>query len=429
MDYRKYALETLAVRAGYTPQGPENAGVPPIYQTNGYTFDSAQHAADLFSLSKAGNIYTRLNNPTVAVLEEKVAAMDGGVAAVAMASGHAVMFNSILNLAGAGDEIVSSMTIYGGAINMFGVTLKNIGIDVKFVDPDDLDAWEKAVTPKTRAFFVELIGNPNANVADIEKIGEIAHRHGIPFIVDSTFNTPVLCRPIEFGADFVVHSATKYLGGHGNSMAGVIVDAGVFQFSGNPRFPQYNEPDRSYHGLVFARDAGPAPFALRLRALLLRDIGACLSPFNAFMVQSGMEAVHLRMPRHCENALAVAEYLDAHPQVEFVHYPGLPGSPYYERAKKYMPGGAGACFTFGLKGGREAGARVIDAVELFMHVTNLGDTRSLISHPASTTHSQLSDEQLRASGITPGTVRLSVGLENARDLIADLEQAIGKASQ
>lgn len=427
MDYTKLTPDTLAVRAGYTPEGTEHAGVAPIYQTNAYAFSSVEYAKNLFNLSEPGNIYTRLNNPTVAVLEEKITALEGGVAAVAMASGHATIFNTILNLAGSGDEIVSSRCIYGGAINLLGVTLRNLNINVTFVDPDDFDAWERAVTPRTKALFVEAVGNPNANIADIERLALIAHSHNIPLIVDSTMATPIMCRPIDFGADLVIHSATKYLGGHGNSMAGVVVDAGKFPFLGNEKFPQYNSPDPSYHGISFAKDVGAAAFAVRLRVLLLRDIGACLSPFNAFLVQQGMETLHLRMRSHCANALAVARYLERNPAVDFVNYPGLASSPYHTLMQKYMPGGAGSVFTFGLKGGREAGARFIDSLRLFMHVANLGDVRSLVSHPATTTHSQLSDEQLAQAGITPGTVRLSVGIEGVDDIIADLDQAIARS--
>ncbi len=424
MSQQNYRLDTLAVHGGYTPDAAQHATVPPIYQTNAYTFASVEHAAGLFELSQSGNIYSRLTNPTVSVLEEKTAALDGGAAAIALASGHAAIFNTMLNLATAGDEIVSSLCIYGGAINLFGVTLDRIGIKVKFVDPDDFEAWEAAITPKTKALFVEVVGNPNANVADLERLAALAHSHGIPLIADATFTPPPLCRPIDFGADFVVHSATKFLGGHGNSMAGVVVDSGKFAFAGNPRFPLYNQPDPSYHGIVYAKDAGPAPFAARMRTLLLRDVGACLSPFSAFLIQQGMETLHLRMRRHCDNALIVAQYLKEHKDVSFVHYPGLPDNQYYALAQKYLPNGAGSVFTFGLKGGREAGGKLIDSVKLFSHVANVGDTRSLIIHPATTTHSQLTEQQLVQAGITSSTIRLSIGIEDPADLIADLEAAI-----
>lgn len=429
LDYadHNYGFNTLMVHAGTEADPTTHAVNLPIYQATAYTFDSAEHAKRLFELSEPGNIYTRLMNPTVDALERRVAALDGGVGALAMASGHAVMFNTFLNLASAGDEIVSSICIYGGAINMMGITLDRIGIKVKFVDPDDLDAWESAVTNKTKAFFVEAIGNPNANVADIEAIAKIAHKHGIPMIVDSTFTTPYLIRPIDFGADYVIHSATKFLGGHGTSMCGIVTDAGTFDFTGNPRFPLYNEPDVSYHGVVFAKDCGNAGFITRLRTMMMRDLGACCAPFNAFLILQGIETLSLRIQRISDSSLAVAEWLEQNPNVSFVNYPGLKSSKYYDRVQKYMPKGAGGVFTFGLKGGRENGAKLIDSLKLIQHVTNVGDVRSLISHPASTTHSQLNDEQLKASGISPETVRLSIGLEDVEDLIADLDQAINAA--
>lgn len=420
-------FNTLAIHAGQTPDTDTHSIAAPIYQTTAYAFDSSEHAKELFELKAPGNIYSRLSNPTSDLLERRVAALEGGVGALAMASGHAAIFNTILNLAVAGDEVVSSICIYGGAINLFGVTLKNLGINVKFVDPDDFDAWENAVTEKTKAFFVETVGNPNANVADIERLAQIAHSHGIPLIVDSTFTTPYLCRPFEFGADFIIHSATKFLGGHGTSMCGIIVDSGKFVFEGNERFPQYNEPDVSYHGAVFAKDFGSAGFITRLRALILRDLGACLSPFNAFLILQGIETLPLRMERHYQNALGVAKYLQQHPMVEFVNFPGLPDNRYHALQEKYMPLGCGSVFTFGLKGSRETGAKFIDSLKLFGNVANVGDVRSLVIHPATTTHSQLSDEQLRGAGITAQTIRLSVGLEDLEDLIADLSQAIEAA--
>lgn len=421
-----YHFDTLAVRAGMGPDPTTSSVTLPIYATNAYEFESADYARRLFTLETPGNIYSRLMNPTVDALERRVAALDGGVGALALASGHSAMFSTMLNLAGEGDEVVSSINIYGGAINMYGVTLRRIGINVKFVDPDDPAAWENAVTDKTKAFFVEVVGNPNANVADLEMIAEIAHRHGIPFIADSTFTTPYLIRPIEYGADLVIHSATKFLGGHGTVMGGIVVDSGRFKFKDNPRFPLYNEPDVSYHGVVFA-DTGEGAFINRLRTLTLRDVGACLSPFNAFMLEQGIETLSLRMQRHCENAKAVAEYLEGNPAVSFVNYPGLQSSRYYERTKKYLPKGCGSVFTFGLKGGRDVGAKFIDSLELVSHMANVGDVRTIVTHPATTTHSQLSDEQLVEAGITPETVRLSVGIEDVRDIIADLDQAIKAA--
>ena len=429
LDYadKNYGFDTLMVHAGTQPDPETHSVALPIYQTTAYTFDSTEHAARLFELKEPGNIYTRLSNPTVDALERRVAALDGGIGALAFASGHAAMVHTFLNLAGAGDEIVSSICIYGGAINMMGVTLGRIGVKVKFVDPGDLGAWEAAVTDRTKAFFVEAIGTPNANVADIEAIAAIAHRHGVPMIVDSTFTTPYLLRPIDYGADYVVHSATKFLGGHGTAMCGIVTDAGTFDFNGNPRFPLYTEPDVSYHGVVFAKDCGNAGFLSRLRAMMLRDLGGCCAPLSAFLIMQGIETLSLRMRHISESALAIAEHLESHPDVAFVNYPGLKSSPYYPLVRKYLPRGAGGVFTFGLKGGRERGAKLIDSLELILHVTNVGDSRTLISHPASTTHSQLSDEQLAESGITPETVRLSVGLEDPADLIADLDRAIAAA--
>lgn len=428
MEQNAYQLATLALHAGYEIEPTTKSVEVPLYLTNAYEFDNTQHAADLFTLKKEGNIYTRLMNPTVDVLERRMAALDGGVGALAFSTGHAAIFNTVVNLASAGDEIVSSIQIYGGAINMLGVTLKRLGIHVKFVDPAKPDEWEAAVTDKTRLFFAEVVGNPNANVADLEMIANIAHKHGIPFMADSTFVTPALCRPIEFGADFVVHSLTKFIGGHSNVMGGLVVDSGKFQFKDNPRFPLYNQPDESYHGLVYA-DLGAAAFITRLRTLITRDLGACLSPFNAFLILQGLETMELRMQRHCENARRVAEYLHNHPRVEFVNYPGLPDSPDYPLMQKYLPNGAGSVFTFGLQGGREAGAKFIDSLQLIIHCANLGDTKSLVSHPASTTHSQLSGEQLAAAGISEGTVRLSIGIEASEDIIADLDQAIAHSAE
>lgn len=426
---KNLGFDTLAVRAGYVPDSDQHSVATPLYMTNAYAFESVEHAKELFELKAAGNIYTRLSNPTVDVLEKRVAALDGGIAAVAMSSGHGVMFSTFINLAQAGDEIVSSICIYGGAINMMGITMGNLGIKTKFVDPSKLEEWENAITEKTKAFFVEVVGNPNANVADIEAIAAIAHRNGIPMIVDSTFTTPALCRPIEHGADIVIHSATKFLCGNGTAMCGIAVDAGTFSFADNPRFPQYNNPDHSYHGKVFAKDFGNVGFATRLRTLILRDIGACLSPFNAFLCLNGIETLSLRMKKHSENALAVAQHLAEHPDIEFVNYPKLKSSPYYELSEKYLSNGAGGVMTFGLKGSRETGAKFIDSLKLLMNVANVGDSRSMVIHPATTTHSQLTDDQLVRSGITPQTIRLSVGIEDVADIISDLDSAIAVAKK
>ncbi|MEG1874632.1 MAG: O-acetylhomoserine aminocarboxypropyltransferase/cysteine synthase family protein [Angelakisella sp.] len=427
MDNNKLGFDTLALHAGFSGDPGECSTEVPIHATSAYRFESTEHARQVFELKAEGNIYSRLGNPTVSVLEQRVAALDGGVGAVAFSSGHAAIFSTILCLAEQGDEIVSSMNIYGGAINMFGVTLDNLGITVKFVTGNNPADWEAAITDKTKAFFLEVVGNPNANVADLEPIAAVAKKHGVVMIADSTFTTPALCRPKEFGADIVIHSATKFLCGHGNSLAGIAVDCGTFPFAGNPRFPKYNTPDVSYHGIVFARDFAACPFAVRLRALILRDVGGCLSPFNAYLVLLGIETLSLRMERHCANALAVAQYLRQNPNVSVVSYPGLPDSPYYPLAKKYLNGRGGAVFTFGLRGGKETGGRFIDSLQLIANVANVGDTKTQVIHPASTTHSQLSEEQLAASGISSETIRISVGIEDIADILADLEQAIHAA--
>ena len=421
----KYSIDTLAVHAGYETDEATMSVTPPLYQTNAYVFRDAEHARTLFELKEPGNIYSRLQNPTCEMFERRVAELDGGVAALSFSSGHAAIFNVIANLCTEGDELVSSINIYGGAINLLGITLKRMGVTVKFVNPDNLDEWENAITDKTKLFFTELIGNPNANVSDIEAIAKIAHSHGIPFMVDSTFTTPYLSRPIEWGADFVIHSATKFLSGHGQVMAGVVVDSGKFVFKGNERFPLFNEPDVSYHGVVFA-DLGETAFISRLRALIMRDLGACLAPYNALSCLTGIQTLALRMQRHCENAVAVAEFLENHPKVEKVNCPALPSSPYYELCKKYSPKGAGGVFTFVLKGGKKAGETFMNSLQLLQIVANVGDVRSQVIHPASTTHSQLSAEQLVAAGITEGTVRLSIGIEDKADIIADISQALDK---
>ncbi len=416
-------FNTKVIHSGYERDPATHSVVPPIYPTNAYVFDNAENAKRLFSLEEPGNIYSRLSNPTCDVLEKRIADLDGGVGALGFSSGHAAIFNTVVNLCCEGDEIVSSTNIYGGAINLLGITLKRLGIKVKFVNPDDLSAWEKAVTPKTKMFFTEVVGNPNANVSDLSAIAEIAHKNGIPFVADSTFTTPYLCRPIEFGADIVIHSATKYLSGHGSVMAGIVVDSGKFKFKDNPRFPLYNDPDPSYHGMIFA-DLGAPAFITRLRALVTRDLGACLSPFNAYITMLGVETLPIRMDRHCENALAVAEFLEQCPQVESVNCPMLKSNKYHALAEKYAPKGTGSVFTFELKGGKQAGVKFMDSLKLLKIVANVGDVRSLVIHPATTTHSQLSSEQLRAGGITENTVRLSIGLEDIEDIIGDLEQAI-----
>lgn len=424
---KPYGFDTLMVHAGYMPDKEAKSITVPIYQTTAYAFENTEFAKELFELKAEGNIYSRIMNPTNDVFEKRMAALEGGVGALAFASGHAAMFNAILNLADQGDEIVSSICIYGGAVNMFGATLKRLGIKVTFVSPNDLEAWEKAVTDKTKCFFVESIGNPNATIADIPAIAKVAHSHGIPLIVDATFATPYLQRPIELGADIVVHSATKYIGGHGTAMAGVVIDSGKFQYAGNKRFPGFNDPDPSYHGAVFGKDFGEAGYITRLRSLLLRDVGACLPAFSSFLMLQGLETLSLRMQRHCENAQRVAEYLANHPRVSCVNYAGLPEHPQYGLAQKVLPRGVGSIFSIELDGSKKVCSKFIDGVELLSQVANVGDVRSLVTHPASTTHSQLTPEQLRQSGITEQTIRLSIGIEDVEDIIADFEQAIEKA--
>ncbi|MGW8947782.1 bifunctional o-acetylhomoserine/o-acetylserine sulfhydrylase [Streptomyces koyangensis] len=418
-----WSFETRQIHSGAAPDPATGARAVPIYQTTSFVFDDTRHAADLFSLAEPGNIYTRIHNPTQDVLEQRVAALEGGVAAVALASGQAAETLALLTLAGAGDHLVSSTSLYGGTYNLLKHTLPRLGIEVTFVDdPDDLDAWRAAIRPTTKAVFAESLGNPRGNVLDIRGIADVAHEAGVPLVVDNTVPTPYLLRPAEHGADIVVHSATKFLGGHGTTLGGVVVDAGSFDFGAHPeRFPDFTEPDPSYHGLRYWPDLGPGAFAVKLRVQLLRDLGPALSPHSAFLLLQGIETLSLRLERHTANALALAEWLQARDEVAAVHYPGLPSSPWYEAGQRYLPRGAGAVVSFELRDGVEAGKRFVDAVSLFSHLANIGDVRSLIIHPASTTHSQLDEEQLSATGTAPGLVRLSVGLEHLDDLKADLE--------
>lgn len=419
-----YGFDTLAIHGGNDAAKNNSAICPPVYQTNAYDFGTTENAAELFELKKPGHIYSRISNPTVSAFEDRMAMLEGGAASVAFASGHNAIFSVACCLAGVGDEIVSSSMIYGGAVNLFAVTLKNLGIKVNFVDCDDLQAWENAITDKTKFVFFETVGNPNANVADIQKIAEIAHRKGVLVVCDATFSTPYLCRPLRWGADIVIHSATKFICGHGNAMAGIVTDGGTFRFEGNPRYRAFSEPDPSYHGVVYTRDFADAPFAARLRTQILRDIGGCLAPMNAYYMLLGLETLSLRMDRHCENARKVAEFLADCPKVKKLNYPGLPSSPYYERACKYLPKGVGSIFTFEIDGGREEGGKIMDKLRIFANVANVGDLRSMVIHPATTTHSQLTKQQLEAAGIGEGTIRISVGLETADDLIADIAQAL-----
>ena len=422
-DTPAWSFETKQVHAGANPDPATGARVTPIYQTTSFVFRDTQHAADLFSLAEPGAIYTRINNPTQDVLEARVAALESGVAAVALASGQAAETATILTLARSGDHFVSSASLYGGTYNLFHYTLPKLGIEVSFVDdPDNLDEWRAAVRPNTKLLFAETLGNPRANVLDIRAVADLAHDIGVPLVVDNTVPTPYLLRPIEHGADIVIHSATKYLGGHGNAIAGVVVDGGTFDFGAHAdRFPDFSEPDPSYHGLRYWEALGPGAFAAKLRVQLLRDTGAAIAPLNSFLILQGLETLSLRIERHVANAQALAEWLEQRDEVEHVYYAGLPSSPWYGAAKKYLPNGAGAVVSFDLHGGVEAGRAFVDGTELFSLLVNIGDVRSLIVHPASTTHSQLSESEQLATGVTPGLVRLSVGIEGIEDLKADLE--------
>jgi O-acetylhomoserine (thiol)-lyase len=425
-----WSFETRQIHAGQNPDTATNARALPIYQTTSYTFDSSDHAANLFALKEFGNIYTRIMNPTQAAVEERIASLEGGVGALLVSSGQAAETLALLNIAEVGDHIVSSPSLYGGTYNLFHYTFKKLGIEVTFVDdPDSLDSWRAAVRPNTKAFFAETISNPKNDILDIAGVAGVAHESGVPLVVDNTVATPFLIRPIEHGADIVVHSATKYLGGHGTAVAGVIVDSGNFDFAADPqRFPNYNEPDPSYNGLVYARDLGVGSalganlaFILKARVQLLRDLGSAVAPFNAFLIAQGLETLSLRIERHVANAKAVAEWLQGRDEVEKVNYAALPSSPWYELGRKYAPLGTGAVLSFEIKGGADAGRAFVEALELHSHVANIGDVRSLVIHPASTTHSQLSEEEQLAAGVTPGLVRLAVGIENITDILADLD--------
>jgi len=428
MSAPKQQLATLAVHAGQTPDPTTGSRAVPIYQTTSYLFQDADHAGRLFALKEFGNIYTRIMNPTTDVLEKRVAALEGGVAGLATASGQAAETLTITTLAGAGDEIVSTTSLYGGTYNLFHYTLPRLGITVRFVDADDFDGLRKAINDKTRAVYTETLGNPKLDVVDIERIAAIAHEHGLPLVIDNTSASAALVRPIEWGADIVVNSATKFLGGHGTTIGGVIVDAGKFDWAASGRFKDFTAPDPSYHGLSYTEAFGPLAFILKARVQGLRDTGAALSPFNAFLLLQGIETLHLRLQRHSENGLAVAKHLEQHPGIEWVNYPGLESSQYFERAKKYLPDGQGALVTFGIKGGYDAGKKLIDGLELFSLVANIGDAKSLVIHPASTTHQQLSPAEQADTGVTPELVRLSVGIEDIRDILADLDQAIEAAN-
>ena len=422
-DPNKWGFETIQIHAGATPDPTTNARAVPLYQTTAYTFNSSEHAAKLFGLAEFGNIYTRIMNPTQDVAEKRIAALEGGTAALLLASGQAAETFAILNIAQAGDHIVASSTIYGGTYNLFKYTLPKLGITTTFVEnQDDLAEWQAAVQPNTKAFFAETIGNPKVSILDIEGVAKVAHKNGLPLIVDNTVATPYLIQPLKHGADIVVHSATKFLGGHGTVVAGAIVDGGKFEWSKSDKFPGLTEPDPSYHGVVYTAALGDAiAYIIKARVQLLRDIGAAVAPNNAWQLIQGIETLSLRIERHVENAQKVAEWLSKHPQVESVNYAGLKSSPWFKAAKKYAPKGAGAIVSFEIKGGVTAGSKFVESLELFSHVANIGDVRSLVIHPASTTHSQLTPEQQLTTGVTPGLVRLSVGLESFDDLVADLK--------
>jgi O-acetylhomoserine (thiol)-lyase len=419
-------FSTRSLHAGQTPDKASLARAVPIYQTTSFVFEDSTHAAELFALQKFGNIYTRIMNPTTGVFEERVAALEGGIGALATSSGQAAQFLAIASLMGAGDELVASSTLYGGTYTQFDVSFRRIGIDVKFVEPDDPENFRKAITPKTRAVYGETIANPRMNVLDIEGVAAVAHEAGLPLVVDNTMASPYLCRPMEHGADIVVHSATKFLGGHGTSIGGIIVDSGKFPWSA--KFPALTEPSPGYHGMKFTEVFGGLAFIIKARVEGLRDFGPCISPFNSFLFLQGIETLKFRMEQHSRNAQQVAEWLEKHPTVSWVKYPGLESSPYRGLARKYLPQGCGSIVTFGIKGGLEAGRKLIDSVQLFSHLANLGDAKSLIIHPSSTTHQQLNDEQQIEAGVTKDLVRISVGIEDVEDIIWDLEQAIA-ASQ
>lgn len=427
MSERKLRFDTLQVHAGQKPDPATGSRAVPIYQTTSYVFNNAEHAANLFGLKEPGNIYTRIMNPTTDVFEQRIAALEGGIGALAVASGSAAITYAILNIAGAGDELVSASTLYGGTYNLFSVTLPKLGINTTFVDPDDPENFRKAINERTKAVFIESLGNPGINVIDIEAVAAIAHENGIPLIVDNTFGTPYLIRPIEFGADVVVHSATKFIGGHGTSIGGVIIDSGRFDWITSGKFPGLTEPDPSYHGIRYAQDVGAAAYITKIRVQLLRDTGAAISPFNSFLLLQGLETLSLRVEKHVSNTRKIVDYLLENPNVASINYPSIKGNKYYTLASKYFPKGAGSIFTFEIKGGIETAKRFIDNLEIFSLLANVADAKSLVIHPATTTHSQLSEEEQKAAGVTPGQIRLSIGIEDADDLIYDLDQAIKAA--
>ncbi len=424
---RQYGFATRALHAGQKPDAASNARAVPIYQTTSYVFNDTEHASALFDLREFGNIYTRIMNPTTGVFEERMASLEGGIGALATASGQSAQFLAIINILNAGDQIVSSSTLYGGTFTQFDISFRKLGIDTVFVEPDDPENFRKAITPKTKLIYAETVSNPRINILDIEAVAKIAHEAGLPLMIDNTFATPYLCRPMEHGADIVVHSTTKFIGGHGTSIGGVIVDGGKFPWN-NGKYPQFTEPTKAYHGLKYWDTFGPMSYILKTRVEGLRDMGPCMSPFNAFLFLQGLETLNLRMERHASNSLAVAKFLEGHKDVTWVKYASLPSSPYYALAQKYMPKGAGAVMTFGLKGGMAAGKKFIDSLKLFSHLANVGDAKSLVIYPALTTHRQLSEEEMEICGVGQDMVRLSVGIEEIDDILWDLDQAL-EASQ
>jgi O-acetylhomoserine (thiol)-lyase len=426
MADRNYGFGTLCLHAGQIPDAATGARAVPIYQTTSFVFDSAEHAASLFNLQTFGNVYSRISNPTVAVFEERMAALEGGRAALAASSGQAAQMCALLTILREGDEIVSASTLYGGTYSQFDVTFRQFGIKTVFVNPDDPENFRKAITPKTRAIYAETMGNPQINVLDIEAVAAIAKEAGVPLVIDNTFASPYLCQPIKFGADIVVHSATKFIGGHGTTMGGVVVESGKFPW-GNGKYPMMTEPSRGYHGVIFHETFGDFGYTMKCRMETMRTLGPVLSPFSAWILLQGLETLHVRVERHVANAMAVAKFLQGHPQVSWVNYPGLPGSKYHALAQKYLPKGTGSILTFGIKGGMQAGVKFIEALQFFSHLANVGDAKTLVIHPASTTHRQLSEEDQIKAGVGPDMIRLSIGIEDVDDILWDLDQALGQS--
>jgi O-acetylhomoserine (thiol)-lyase len=426
MSDREFGFGTLCLHAGQIPDAATGARAVPIYQTTSFVFDSAEHAASLFNLQTFGNVYSRISNPTVAVFEERMAALEGGRAALAASSGQAAQMCALLTILRQGDEIVSSSTLYGGTYSQFDVTFRQFGINTVFVNADDPENFRKAITPRTRAIYAETMGNPQINVLDIEAVAKIAKEAGVPLVIDNTFASPYLCQPIKFGADIVIHSATKFIGGHGTTMGGVVVESGKFPW-GNGKYPMMTEPSRGYHGVIFHETFGDFGYTMKCRMETMRTLGPVLSPFSAWILLQGLETLHVRVERHVENAMAVAKFLEGHPRVSWVNYPGLPGSKYHALAKKYLPKGSGSIMTFGIKGGMEAGVKFIEGLQFFSHLANVGDAKTLVIHPASTTHRQLSEEDQVKAGVGPDMIRLSIGIEDINDILWDLDQALAQS--